>query len=176
MQQHSELIMSDQDRDSEQHDAAVLPNREKDNHIRIDLGKRFCLFGVVLAALLAGVSVAARFVPRNTPVGVYRAQPYACMHEGAKAVFVVTPDFHCFMIYYDEEDGRGGHSNVFRGKWKQEEDGSFTFFDFVVSDLPEEHISRMEPVLNGRSYWGGMKTTAPGEPEFFLPRILSGFL
>ena len=176
MQQHSELTMSDQDRDSEQHDVAALPNREKEKHLRIDLGKRFCIFAVVLAALLAGVFVAARFVPRNTPVGVYRAQPYSCMHEGAKAMFVVTPDFHCFMIYYDEEDGRGGHSNVFRGKWKQEEDGSFTFFDFVVSDLPEEHISRMEPVLSGRSYWGGMKTTAPGEHGFFLPRILSGSL
>ena len=168
--------MSDQDRNSEQRDAAVLPNRKKENHIRIDLGKRFCLFVVVLAALVAGVFVTARFIPRDTPVGVYRAQPYSCMHEGAKAMFVVTPDFHCFMIYYDEEADCGGHSNVFRGKWKQEEDGSVTFFYFVVGDLPEEHISQMEPVLNGRSYWGGMKTTAPGEPEFFLPRILSGSL
>ena len=152
--------MSDQDRNSEQRDAAGPSEREKESRIRIGLGKRFCLFVVVLAALVAGVFLAARYVTRNTPVGVYRAQPYSCMHEGAKALFVVTPDFHCFMIYYDEEAGRGGHSNVFRGKWKQEEDGSVTFFDFIVSDLPEEHISRMEPVLNGRSYWGGLKTMA----------------
>ena len=147
--------------------------------VRIGLGKRFCIIAVALAALVvlvAGVFVAARFVPHSTPVGVYRAQAYSCMHEGAKAMFVVTPDHHCFVVYYDEEDCHGGHSNVFRGKWKREEDGSFTFFDFVVSDLPEEHISQMEPVLNGRCYWGGLKTTAPGEPGFFLPRILSGFL
>ena len=175
--------MSDQNKNSEQHNAAVLPNQKKDKHIKIDIGKRFCIFVFVLAALVAGVFVAARFGPRGTPVGVYRAQPYSCMHEGAKALFVVTADFHCFMIYYDEEAGRGGHSNVFRGKWRREEDGSFTFFDFVVGDLPEEHISRMEPVLNGRSYWGGLKMK-PGEPlpsmvdydYFFLPRMLFGFL
>ena len=168
--------MSDQDRNSEQRDAAVLPNQKKEIHIKIDLGKRFCIFVVVLAALIAGVFLSARFLPRGTPVGVYRAQPYTCMHEGAKALFVVTADFHCFMIYYDEEAGRGGHSNVFRGKWRREEDGSFTFFAFVVGDLPEEHISQMEPVLKGRSYWGGLKTTAPSEPEFFLSRMLFGFL
>ena len=151
----------------------------KSDFVRLGLGKRFRIFAVALAALVvlvAGVFAAARFVPRGTPVGVYRAQAYSCMHEGAKAMFVVTPDHHCFMVYYDEEDCHRGHSNVFRGKWKREEDGSFTFFDFVVSDLPEEHISQMEPVLTGRSYWGGLKTTAPGEPEFFLPRMLSGFL
>ncbi len=175
--------MGDQNKNSEQHDAAVLPDQKKEKHIKIDLGKRFCLFVVVLAVLIAGVFVTARFIPRGTPVGVYRAQPYACMHEGAKAMFVVMPDFHCFMIYYDEKAGRGGHSNVFRGKWKQEDDGSFTFFDFVVSDLPEEHISQMEPVLTGRSYWGGLKMK-PGEPlpslvdydYFFLSRMLFGFL
>ena len=168
--------MSDQDSETEQNGADGQLMRKNELRIRIDLGKRFCIFAVALVALVAGVFVAARFVPRGTPVGVYRAQPYACMHEGAKAMFVVTADFHCFMIYYDEEAGHGGHSNVFRGKWKREEDGSFTFFDFVVSDWPEEHISQMEPVLNGRSYWSGLKTTAPGEPECFLPRMLSGFL
>ena len=168
--------MTEQDTKNEQNGAGGPPERKKEIHVKIDLGKRFCIFVVVLAVLVAGVFVSARFLPRDTPVGVYRAQPYACMHEGAKAMFVVTADHHCFMIYYDEEAGRGGHSNVFRGKWKQEEDGSFTFFDFAVGDLPEEHISQMEPVLIGRSYWGGLKTTTPGEPEFFLPRMLSGFL
>jgi len=168
--------MTEQDTKNERNGAGDSPERKTEIRVRIGLGKRFCIFAAVLAALVAGVFLFARFVPRDTPVGVYRAQPYACMHEGAKAMFVVTADHHCFMIYYDEEAGRGGHSNVFRGKWKREEDGSFTFFDFAVGDLPEEHISQMEPVLIGRSYWGGLKTTTPGEPEFFLPRMLSGFL
>ena len=168
--------MNERNRNAEQLDADT-PSKEKTGiRVRIGLGKQFCIFMVALAVLVAGVFLAARFVPCDTPVGVYRAQPYACMHEGAKAMFVVTDDHHCFMIYYDEEVGHGGHSNVFRGKWKQEEDGSFTFFEFVVGDWPEEHISQMEHVLTGRSYWGGLKTTAPGEPEFFLPRMLSGFL
>ena len=47
--------MSDQDRNSEQHDAAVLPERKKEIHIKIELGKRFCIFVAVLAALIAGV-------------------------------------------------------------------------------------------------------------------------
>ena len=172
-----------QDTKNEQNGAGGTPERKKEIHIKIDLGKRFCIFVVMLAVLVASVFITARFVPRGTPVGVYRARQYACMHEGAKAMFVVTPDFHCFMIYYDEEAGRGGHSNVFKGKWKREKDGSFTFFDFVVGDLPEEHISQMEPVLIGRSYWGGLKMK-PGEPlpsivdydYFFLPRMLCGFL
>ena len=168
--------MTEQDVKVEQNGAGESPERQKGIHVRIGLGKRFCIFAAVLAALVAGVFLAARFVPCGTPVGVYRVQSYACMHEGAKAMFVVTPDFHCFMIYYDEEADRGGHTNVFMGKWKQEEDGSFTFFDFVVGDWPEEHFSQMEPVLNGRSYWGGLKTTAPGEIECFLPRMLSAFL
>lgn len=168
--------MSDQDTKNEQNGAGGPLERKKEIHVRIDLGKRFCIFVVVLVVLSAGVFVMARFIPRGTPVGMYRARQYACLHDDANAMFVVTPDHHCFMIYYDEEVGRGGHSNVFKGKWKREKDGSFTFFDFVVGDLPEEHISQMEPVLNGRSYWGGLKTTTPGEPEFFLPRMLSGFL
>jgi len=45
-----------------------------------------------------------------------------------------------------------------------------------AGNAPEEHISQIDPVLTGRSYWGSLKMTAPGEPEFFLPRILFGFL
>ena len=64
-QQHSELTMGDQDKNPEQRDAADMPNPKKEIHIRIDLGKRFCIFVVVLAALVAGVFVVARFIPRG---------------------------------------------------------------------------------------------------------------
>ena len=82
--------MNERNRTTEQLDADT-PSEEKTGiHVRIDLVKRFCIFAVALVILVAGVFVAARFVPRDTPVGVYRAQPYACMHEGAKAMFVRT--------------------------------------------------------------------------------------
>ena len=170
--------MSDQDRNSEQRDAAVLPNQKKEIHIKIDLGKRFCIFVVVLAALIAGVFLSARFLPRGTPVGVYRAKQYACLHDDANAMFVVTADYTCFFILYDEVGGlaNAGHAVVYKGTWKQEEDGRFVFtweFDDGSSPL----------IIIGRSYWGGLKMK-PGEPlpslvdydYFFLSRMLFGFL
>ena len=168
--------MNDQDRNSEQRDAAVLPNPKKEIHIKIDLGKRFCIFAVALAALVAGVFVAARFVPRDTPVGVYRARQFACLHDDANAMFVVTADYTCFFILYDEVGGpaNAGGADVFKGTWKQEEDGRFVF-TFIFDD------GRPPTIIIGRSYWGGLKMK-PGEPdpwwdyEYFLPRMLSGFL
>lgn len=82
--------MNERNRNTEQLDADT-PSKEKTGiRVRIELGKRFCIFVVALVILVAGVFLAARFVPRDTPVGVYRAQLYACMHEGAKAMFVRT--------------------------------------------------------------------------------------
>jgi len=170
--------MSDQDKNSEQHDAAVLPNQKKEIHIKIDIGKRFCIFVVVLAALVAGVFVASRFIPRDTPVGVYRAQQYACLHDDANAMFVVTADYTCCFLLYDEVGGpaNAGHAFILKGTWKQEEDGQFVFtFEFDDGSSPT--------IIIGRSYWGGLKMK-PGEPlpslvdydYFFLPRMLSGFL
>ena len=81
--------MNKRNRTTEQLDADI-PSKEKTGmHVRIELGKRFCIFVVALAVLVAGVFVSARFLPRGTPV-VYRARQYACLHEGAKAMFVRT--------------------------------------------------------------------------------------
>jgi len=170
--------MSDQDRNSEQRDAAVLPNQKKEIHIKIDLGKRFCIFVVVLAALIAGVFLSARFLPRGTPVGVYRAQQYACLHDDANAMFVVTADYTCFFILYDEVGwpAKAGEADAYKGTWKQEDGGRFVFtFEFDDGSSPT--------IIIGRSYWGGLKME-PGEPlpslvnydYFFLPRMLFGFL
>ena len=170
--------MSDQDRNSEQRDAAVLPDRKKEIHIKIDLGKRFCIFAAALAALIAGMFVAARFVPCGSPVGVYRAQQYACLHDDANAMFVVTADYTCFFILYDEVGwpAKAGEADAYKGTWKQEDDGSITF----TLD-PED--GRPPTIIIGKSYWGGLKMK-PGEPlpsivdydYFFLPRMLFGFL
>ena len=170
--------MSDQDRNSEQRDAAVLPNQKKEIHIKIDLGKRFCIFVVVLAVLIAGVFLSARFLPRGTPVGVYRAKQYACLHDAANATFVVTAEYTCFFILYDEVGGpaNAGDADAYKGTWKQEADGSITF----ILDPGDE---RPPTIIIGRSYWGGLKMK-PGEPlpslvdydYFFLSRMLFGFL
>lgn len=167
--------MTEQDQSLE-NGSASPPERKKEIHIKIDLGKRFCIFVVVLAALIAGVFVTARFVPRGTPVGVYRAQQYACLHDGANAMFVVTADYTCFFILYDEVGwpAKAGEAEAYKGTWKQEEDGRFVFtFEFDDGSPPT--------IIIGRSYWGGLKMK-PGEPdpwhdyEFFLPRMLFGFL
>ncbi len=168
--------MNERNRNTEQLDADT-PSKEKTGiHVRIGLGKRFCIFIVVLAVLVAGVFVMARFVPRGTPVGVYRAQQYACLHDDANAIFVVTADYTCFCILYDEVGGpaNAGGADIFKGTWKQEAGGRFVFtFEFDDGSPPT--------IIIGRSYWGGLKMK-PGEPdpwydyEFFLPRMLSGFL
>ena len=170
--------MAQQDRKTEQHGAGRAPERKKEIHIKIDLGKRFCIFVTVLAVMSAGVFVAARFVPRGTPVGVYRARQYACLHDDANAMFVVTADYTCFFVLYDEVGGpaNAGGAFIFKGTWKQEEDGQFVFtFEFDDGSSPT--------IIIGRSYWGGLEMK-PGEPlpsivdydYFFLPRMLSGFL
>lgn len=168
--------MTEQDVKVEQNGAGESPERQKGIHVRIGLGKRFCIFAAVLAALVAGVFLAARFVPCGTPVGVYRAQSYACLHDDANAMFVVTADYTCFFILYDEVGGpaNAGHAGAYKGTWKQEEDGRFVFtFEFDDGSTPT--------IIIGRSYWGGLKMK-PGEPdpmcdyEFFLPRMLFGFL
>ena len=170
--------MSDQDKNSEQKEVASPPERKREIHVKIDLGKRFCIFAVVLALLIAGVFAAARFVPRDTPVGVYRARQYACLHDDANAMFVVTADYTCFFILYDEVGGpaNAGGADIFKGTWKEEEGGQFVFtFEFDDGSPPT--------IIIGRSYWGGLKMK-PGEPlpslvdydYFFLPRMLSGFL
>ena len=170
--------MSDQDTKNEQNGAGGAPERKKEIHVKIDLGKRFCIFMVALAVLVAGVFVSARFLPRGTPVGVYRAQQYACLHDDANALFVVTADYTCFFILYDEVGGpaNAGGADAYKGTWKQEEDGQFVFtFEFDDGSSPT--------IIIGRSYWGGLKMK-PGEPlpslvdydYFFLPRMLSGFL
>ena len=170
--------MSDQDKNFEQHDAAGPPERKREIHVKIDLGKRFCIFVAVLVVLVAGVFVTARFVPRDTPVGVYRARQYACLHDDANAMFVVTEDYTCFFILYDEVGGpaNAGGADAYKGTWKQEEGGQFVFtFEFDDGSSPT--------IIIGRSYWGGLKMK-PGEPlpsivdydYFFLPRMLSGFL
>lgn len=65
--------MNERNRTTEQLDADT-PSKEKTGiHVRIELGKRFFIFAVALVILVAGVFLAARFVPRDTPVGVYRA-------------------------------------------------------------------------------------------------------
>ena len=169
-------VMSEQAGNVEQCDAAVLPNPKKEIHIRIDFGKRFCIIVVILAALVAGVFVAARFLPRDTSVGVYRARQFACLHDDANAMFVVTADYTCFFILYDEVGGpaNAGGADVLKGTWKQEGDGSIAF----TLD-PED--GRPPTIIIGRSYWGGLKMK-PGEPdpwwdyEYFLLRMLSGFL
>ena len=173
--------MSEQDGNVEQRDAAGPPKRKNGIRIRIEIGKRFCIFVIALAVLIAGVFAAARFVPRGTPVGVYRARQYAYLHDGANAMFVVTADYTCFLILYDEEGGpaNAGGANAFQGTWKQEEDGRFVFtFEFDDGSPPT--------IIIGRSYWGGLKMKPgdlnPGQPssflnyEFFLPRMLFGFL
>ena len=170
--------MSEQDMKFEQNGAGGPPERNKEIHVKIDLGKRFCIFVVVLAVLVAGVFVMARFVPRGTPVGVYRARQYACLHDDANAMFVVTADYTCFFVLYDEVGGpaNAGGADIFKGTWKQEEDGSITY----TLD-PED--GRPPTIIIGRSYWGGLKMK-PGEPlpsivdydYFFLPRMLAGFL
>ena len=168
--------MSEENTENEQRDAGDPPERGREIRIKIDLGKRFCIFVAVLAALVAGVFVTARFVPRDTPVGVYRARQYACLHDDANAMFVATADYTCFFILYDEVGGpaNAGHADVYKGTWKQEDDGRVVFtweFDDGSSPL----------VIIGRSYWGGLKMK-PGEPdprydyEFFLSRMLFGFL
>ena len=170
--------MTEQDAKTEQNGTAAPPTRKKEIHVKIDLGKRFCIFVLVLAALVAGVFVTARFVPRGSPVGVYRARQYACLHDGANAMFVVTADYTCFFILYDEESGpaNAGGADIFKGTWKQEDDGRFVFtFEFDDGSSPT--------VIIGTSYWGGLKMK-PGEPlpslvdydYYFLPRMLSGFL
>ena len=173
--------MTEQDKTLENRTARP-PERKKEIHIKIDLGKRFCIFVVVLAALIAGVFVTARFVPRGTPVGVYRAQQYAWLHDDANAMFVVTADYTCFFILYDEVGwpAKAGEAEAYKGTWKQEEGGSITF----TLD-PED--GRPPTIIVGRSYWGGLKMK-PGDLnrrqpssflndyEFFLPRMLSGFL
>ena len=58
--------MTEQDQSLE-NGTASPPERKKEIHIKIDIGKRFCIFVVALAALIAGVFVAVRFVPRGTP-------------------------------------------------------------------------------------------------------------
>ena len=167
--------MTEQDQSLE-NGTAGPPERKKEIHIKIDLGKRFCIFVVALAALIAGVFVAARFVPRGTPVGVYRAQQYACLHDDANAMFVVTADYTCFFILYDDVGwpAKAGEADAYKGTWKKEEDGRFVFtFEFDDGSPPT--------IIIGRSYWGGLKMK-PGEPdpwhdyEFFLPRMLFGFL
>ena len=167
--------MTEQDQSLE-NGTASPPERKKEIHIKIDLGKRFCIFVVVLAALIAGVFVAARFVPRGTPVGVYRAQQYACLHDDANAMFVVTADYTCFFILYDDVGwpAKAGHADAYKGTWKQEEGGRFVF-TFAFDD------GSPTTIIIGKSYWGGLKMK-PGEPdlwhdyEFFLPRMLFGFL
>ena len=170
--------MNERNRTTEQLDADT-PSKEKTGiHVRIELGKRFCIFVVVLAVLVAGVFVSARFLPRGTPVGVYRARQYACLHDDANAMFVVTADYTCFFLLYDEVGGpaNAGGAFIFKGIWKHEADGSITF----TLD-PED--GRPPTIIIGRSYWGGLKMK-PGEPlpsivdydYFFLPRMLSGFL
>ena len=166
--------MTEQDKTVE-NGTASPPERKKEIHIKIDLGKRFCIFVVALAALVEGVFVTARFVPRGTPVGVYRAQQYAWLHDGANAMFVVTADYTCFFILYDEVGwpAKAGEAEAYKGTWKQEEDGRCVFtFEFDDGSPPT--------IIIGRSYWGGLKMK-PGEPdlwydEFFLPRMLFGFL
>ena len=150
--------MNQQNTKTEQHGAGGQLEREKEIHVRIELGKRFCIFVVVLAVLIAGVFVVARFVPRDTPVGVYRARQYACLHDDANAMFVVTADYTCFFLLYDEVGGpaNAGGADIFNGTWKQEEDGSITF----TLD-PED--GRPPTIIIGRSYWGGLKMK-PGEP------------
>ena len=170
--------MTEQDTTIESCDAGGPPERKKEIHIKIDLGNQFCIFVVVLAVLVAGVFVVARFVPRDTPVGVYRARQYACLHDDANAMFVATPDYTCCFILYDEVGGpaNAGGAFIFKGTWKQEEGGSITF----TLD-PED--GRPPTIIIGRSYWGGLKMK-PGEPlpsivdydYFFLPRMLFGFL
>lgn len=170
--------MNERNRTTEQLDADT-PSKEKTGiHVRIELGKRFFIFAVALVILVAGVFLAARFVPRDTPVGVYRAQQYACLHDDANAMFVVTADYTCFFVLYDEVGGpaNAGGAFIFKGTWKQEEDGSITY----TLD-PED--GRPPTIIIGRSFWGGLKMK-PGEPlpsivdydYFFLPRMLSGFL
>ena len=167
--------MTEQDQSLE-NGTADPPERKKEIHIKIDLGKRFCIFVVALAVLIAGVFVAARFVPRGTPVGVYRAQQYACLHDDANAMFVVTADYTCFFILYDDVGwpAKAGHADAYEGTWKKEEGGRFVFtFEFDDGSPPT--------IIIGKSYWGGLKMK-PGEPdpwhdyEFFLPRMLFGFL
>lgn len=156
--------------------AGESPERKTGIHVRIGLGKLFCIFVFVLAVLVAGVFLAARFVPRGTPVGVYRAQQYACLHDDANAMFVVTADYTCFFILYDEVGGlaNAGHAVVYKGTWKQEEDGNITF-------ALNQDDGSSPLIIIGRSYWGGLKMK-PGEPdpwydyEFFLPRMVSGYL
>ena len=169
--------MTEQDQSLE-NGTASPPERKKEIHIKIDIGKRFCIFVVALAALIAGVFVAVRFVPRGTPVGVYRAQQYACLHDDANAMFVVTGDHTCFFILYDEEGvpAKAGHAETYKGTWKQEAGGSITFALDPDDGSPPTMII-------GKSYWGGLKMK-PGEPlsslvdydYFFLPRMLCGFL
>ena len=169
--------MTEQDQQLENGNASP-PERKKEIHIKIDLGKRFCIFVVVLAALIAGVFLSARFLPRGTPVGVYRAQQYACLHDDANAMFVVTADYTCFFILYDEVGwpAKAGEADAYKGTWKQEDGGRFVFtFEFDDGSSPT--------IIIGRSYWGGLKME-PGEPLpsivdydfFFLPRMLCGFL
>ena len=155
--------MAQQDTKTEQHGAGGPPERKKGIRVRIDLGKRFCIFAAVLAILVAGVFVTARFVPRDTPVGVYRARQYACLHDDANAMFVVTADYTCFFVLYDEVGGpaNAGDAFVLKGTWEQTADGSITF----TLD-PED--GRPPTIIIGRSYWGGLKMK-PGEP---LPSIV----
>lgn len=168
--------MSDQDTKNEQNGAGGPPGGKKEIRARIGLGKWFCIFAVALAVLIAGVFVAARFVPCDTPVGVYRARQFACLHHDANAMFVVTADYTCFFILYDEVGGpaNAGGADIFKGTWKQVEGGPFVFtFEFDDGSSPT--------IIIGRSYWGGLKMK-PGEPDpwydydYFLPRMLSGFL
>ena len=170
--------MAQQDTKTEQNGTGGPPERKKEIHIKIELGKRFSIFMVALAVLVAGVFVAARFVPRGTPVGVYRARQYACLHDDANAMFIVTADYTCFFILYDEVGGpaNAGGADAYKGTWKQEEGGQFVF-TFEFDD------GRSPTIIIGRSYWGGLKMK-PGEPlpslvdydYFFLPRMLMGFL
>ena len=174
--------MNEQDTKNGLCETVGLPDRKKEIHIKVDLGKRFCIFAIVLAVLVTGVFVTARFVPRGTPVGVYRAQPYACMHDDANAMFVVTADYTCFFILYDEVGGpaNAGGAYVLNGTWEQTADG-WVCFRFAFND------GSSPTIIIGRSYWGGMKMK-PGDLnrrqpplflndyEFFLPRMLFGFL
>ena len=103
---------------------------------------------VVLAVLVAGVFVMARYVPRGTPVGVYRARQYACLHDDANAMFVVTADYTCFFIFYDEVGGpaNAGGADVYKGIWEQEAGGSITF----TLD-PED--ARPRPLSSAEAIW-----------------------
>lgn len=78
--------MTEQNKNIEQRDAAGLPERKKAGS-PINFGKLACVLVLALASLIliAGVMfMTARFIPRGTPVGVYRARAWMDMENASR--------------------------------------------------------------------------------------------